>query len=373
VTRYAASPEAARFHLARHDAGTGLSGPPLGRLARGRDFVFDPFAAYGAGLVGDPNMLVTGAIGSGKSTLVKMLVARSVRSGRPAVVIDPKGEYGELAAAVGGRRLVPGEDVHWPRPFVGDRGADAELAIAALGATMGRDLLLAERVGVERAAAHPEGPLVGLREAIAASADLRHGDLALALERLAHGELGPLFLSTHRASDTAPLTVLDLSQLWSRGDAALVGLAAMAVARSALRPVRQGLLVLDEAWALLSDPRVARWLRGSLKLSRTVGISHVLVLHRWSDALGTASEGSAHRASVTGLLRDCGTSVLFRQDAHELSTLDDVLGLTAAERSPLASLPRGIALARYGTARSLVEILPTADDLNVIDTDQRMR
>jgi polynucleotide 5'-kinase involved in rRNA processing len=44
--------------------------------------VFDPFDAYAAGLVSNPNVIVAGSIGAGKSTIVKMLCDRALCRGR---------------------------------------------------------------------------------------------------------------------------------------------------------------------------------------------------------------------------------------------------------------------------------------------------
>ena len=41
--------------------------------------------------------------------------------------------------------------------------------------------------------------------------------------------------------------------------------------------------MVDEAWAILSNLGVARWLQSSWKLSRAFGVSNVAVLHRVSD------------------------------------------------------------------------------------------
>ena len=91
------------------------AGSWVGRV-RGGDFVLDPFDAYQAGLVTNPNVVVAGSIGAGKSTLVKMMVDRALRRGRRVVVVDPKGEYGALARAHGVRPLVVGRDGWcWPR------------------------------------------------------------------------------------------------------------------------------------------------------------------------------------------------------------------------------------------------------------------
>jgi type IV secretory pathway VirB4 component len=71
--------------LGLHDAGTGLTGRPLGRTHDGRDFVIDPFDAYEARLIDGPNTLVVGSLGSGKSTVVKLLLLRALERNRRAL------------------------------------------------------------------------------------------------------------------------------------------------------------------------------------------------------------------------------------------------------------------------------------------------
>ena len=104
------------LRLPAHDAGTGLVGSSLGEAQYGSAFALDPFDAYAAGLVSNPNMIVAGSIGAGKSTVVKMQLERALQRGRRAVIIDPKGEYQELAALHGSCPVALGRD-GWCDPF----------------------------------------------------------------------------------------------------------------------------------------------------------------------------------------------------------------------------------------------------------------
>ena len=49
----------------------------------------------------NPNLIVLGQVGRGKSTFVKTFIWRQVAFGRQAWIVDPKGEYGPLAEACG--------------------------------------------------------------------------------------------------------------------------------------------------------------------------------------------------------------------------------------------------------------------------------
>jgi type IV secretory pathway VirB4 component len=385
VRRWITSSDVAALRSVIHDGGTGLSGEPLGVCEQGPQFVFDPFGAYRAGLVTNPNLLVTGAIGTGKSTVVKMLLMRALAEGRSAVVMDPKGEYGDLAHELGGSVVELGADSPtWCNPFTGELRDDLALTEALIATSRAAALSDEERYWLEatwRQAVHEDEtrPLAALaRELVEhlsdADASARRS-LAFALRRFVDGDLGGLFDGDARAVvPEGELVILDISRAWSSDHFAVTSLAAMAVARQFLElKAGAGYLVVDEAWAMLSEPRVAHWLQGSWKLARARATSHVLVLHRWSDAFSMADEGSAQRAKVTSILRDCDTTFLFRQDPGELALLDEVLQLNRKERQHVVELTRGVALVRYGAARSLVRFDPSTRDRRVIDTDQAMR
>jgi len=90
--------------------GLGGRGVFIGRDASGGAFCFDPWLLYGAGVLDDPNVIVLGKLGQGKSSLVKTLLWRMLLFGRRAFVLDVKREYGPLceAARVTPISLVPG-------------------------------------------------------------------------------------------------------------------------------------------------------------------------------------------------------------------------------------------------------------------------
>ena len=92
------------------DGCLGEHGPLIGRDLFGGPFCFDPWELYRRGVVTNPNLLVLGQVGRGKSTFVKTFVWRQLAFGRRAWVVDPKGEYGPLAQACGATalRLAPG-------------------------------------------------------------------------------------------------------------------------------------------------------------------------------------------------------------------------------------------------------------------------
>ena len=89
------------------ESGLGHRGVLVGHDLLGGSFVYDPFELYAPGVLSNPNMVVFGQIGRGKSAFVKTYLWRQSVFGRRAWVVDPKGEYGGL-----GR--LPGERPPWP-------------------------------------------------------------------------------------------------------------------------------------------------------------------------------------------------------------------------------------------------------------------
>ena len=73
------------------------------------------------------NTAVLARSGSGKSFATKLGVLRGLTRGVTAYVIDPEGEYADMARAAGGRVLSPGVPGEGMNPFVIDKGDSEEL------------------------------------------------------------------------------------------------------------------------------------------------------------------------------------------------------------------------------------------------------
>ena len=87
------------------EPGLGTAGALVGRDLLGGLFCYDPFLLYREAAITNPNMVVFGQIGRGKSAFVKTYLWRQAVFGRKAWVVDPKGEYGALARAFGTRPM----------------------------------------------------------------------------------------------------------------------------------------------------------------------------------------------------------------------------------------------------------------------------
>jgi hypothetical protein len=401
------------------EAGLGHDGVLIGRDVLGGSFVYDPFALYRSGAVTNPNMVVIGQIGRGKSSFVKSYLWRQAVFGRSAWVIDPKGEYGPLCDAWGVApvSLRPGGPIRLNPLDAGpvtddgsEPGADAVAARrASLTASLavsclGRDLLPRERAAVDAALeaataactnsagtgadAAPTLPLVVdalLEPDAGAAAALRTTraelvedgrDVALELRRLVHGDLRGMFdgPTSGGLRLDGPLVVLDLSAVYHSPALGVLMACAAAWLQSAVEARHRNriLLVVDEAWAILGNLGVARWLQSSWKLSRALGVANIAVLHRLSDLASVGAAGSEQVGLAEGLLADSETRVVYAQSPGELETATELLSLSPTEADLLPQLRRGVALWKVGQRSFLVQHRLSALERRIVNTDAAM-
>jgi type IV secretory pathway VirB4 component len=374
----------------------------------------------------NPNLLVVGQVGRGKSTFVKTFVWRQAAFGRQAWVVDPKGEYGPVAEACGGTpwRLAPGGNVCLnpldlvPRTTnsgapVSDRDPIAltaglveepvaalhrrsELACSLASSALGRALSPPERTAVDLAARAvaertcrptlPDlvGALLDPDPALAATvrtdvAGLAHDGrlVALELRRLVEGDLAGMFdgPTSEGLRMDLPVVALDLSAVFASPALALLMTCAASWMQATLAvsggPKR--LVVVDEAWAVLHDLATARWLQATFKLARSTGIANVAVVHRLSDLRAAGPAGSIQQQLAEGLLADTETRVVFGQPPAEAEASGRLLRLTHTERELVSRLPRGVALWKVGQRSFLVEHYVGAMEADLVDTDAAMR
>ena len=131
-------------------------------------------------------------------------------------------------------------------------------------------------------------------------------------------------------------------------------------------------VVIDEAWALLSNLGVARWLQSSWKLSRAFGVSNVAVLHRVSDLHSVGASDSEQVALAQGLLADSETRVVYAQSPGELAVASELLSLSATEAELLPQLRRGVALWKVGQGSFLVQHRLSRMEHVMVNTDGAM-
>jgi type IV secretory pathway VirB4 component len=392
-------------------------GPYIGvdLLAGGAEFCWDPFEAYAAGAVTNPNAWLLGEPGQGKSALVKTLLWRMAAiygtgaTGRWIAIVDPKGEYAPLAEFLDLTviRLTPGGSTRVnplaSGPSAAHEPADhnvlrrAEMLAALLATVLTRPLTQLEDAALFATLEHLDSGSTGsdptltdvaallVRPTDEMQARLRRGlaqvqdetaQIAFALDKLLARSLRGMFdgPSTSPLRWDGPGLVLDLSAVPIDSDALpLVMVAAAGWLQQLLAcPGPQRMQVLDEAWALLGNRHTAAWLQTCFKLGRTYGTANLCVAHRVSDLVAQADDGSATSKIAAGLLADSATKVILRQAPDQVAAAVEHVGLTTPEADIISHLRRGRALWKVGARTTMVEHVIAPSEQPLCFTDQRM-
>jgi hypothetical protein len=408
------------------EAGLGSDGVYIGTDSYcGSAFVFDPFVLYQRGIITNPNMLVAGVLGAGKSAFAKSFTTRSIPFARRVYVPgDPKGEWSVVARSVGGQaielgrglrtRLNPLDEGIRPNVWVAAdgtrevmtddlwaavvRGRRQDLLKAVTQSALGRDLASVEVTAVfaalDAAAAATHVPT--LPHVVAAVHDppsavegstqdqLRQDgrQAGHALNRLVCGDLAGLFdgPSTTRFDPTLPMVSMDLSRISGSDQLiAMVMTCASSWMEAALQDPESPLrfIVYDEAWRTLREPSLLARMQSQWKLARALGICNMMIIHALTDLDAVGEANSQSRNLALGLLRDCGTKVVYAQEADQIDRTCTGLGLSSAEASELLKLDQGEALWRVGQERSFVVrhrmTTGTGSEMELFDTNTRMR
>ncbi|MFJ8685516.1 VirB4 family type IV secretion system protein [Micromonospora wenchangensis] len=323
------------------------------------------------------NAVILARSGEGKSYLAKLDLLRNLCLGVEAFVIDPEDEYLRLADAVGGTvvrlgaagvtinplDLPAGDDdaLHDRARFLqtlvaviasGDTAVDAPLP-GDEARSLDVAVLAAYRAkGITTDPQTWRRPAPLLREMMAALDDTDDAGrrVAARLHPYVMGSMKGLFDGPTTTAPEGHLvvfalkdlpeqlhpvgTLLTLDTIWrtvrgatSRGD----------------RPDVLRMVLVDEAWKLLSGGRGGRFLQTLAKSARKYGTGLTVVTQDAADVLATTTG----RAVVS----NAATQILLRQAPQAIDAVTEAFGLTYGERAFLLSCQRGDALLSAGSAR----------------------
>jgi type IV secretory pathway VirB4 component len=384
--------------------GLGGRGVFIGRDSSGGAFCYDPWVLYGEGLLDDPNAIVLGKLGQGKSALVKTLLWRMLLFGRRAFVLDVKREYGPLCDAVGVRpiSLVPGGGVRLnPLASRPEEHAQLELLRAVTVTALGGPLAqieaaaLREALRALRASGHREPTLPDIAAALfAPSGEMAHQlrttpeqlavdarRAALALQDLCEGPLRGMFdgATTPGLDLDAQLLVLDLHAVRDSPAVGILMACATAwmsalLASLAQTPGRGRLInVADESWKIVQHTGLGEWFQSNFKLARQFGVMNLVVLHKLADLQAAGDAGSRAARIAEGLVADASTRIVYHQDESQVPLTRSLLGLSESEAQLISMLSAGQALWRVGSRSFVVQHHRSRLETELTNTDTGMR
>jgi hypothetical protein len=405
-------------------AGLPLVGPIIGQEVLGQGmFCYDPFCFYETETLLSPCMLVSGNKGYGKSAFVKAYLHRQAMAGKWMAILDPKGEYLDLAERDqlsvlalrpgGSVRLNPleagpdavavgvigrGDDIRGRRigvvialaEFATGRSVTSDERSVVTAALMELEQRVNANAGV-RASGSSHAPTLRdvmdllMEPTVDMAAELRTDPASLAtdaqsvargLHRLVEGDLAGMFdgESTATVDWSGPGIVVDLSAvLQSPAFSSILVCAGAWLAQVVARKDRQRIIVVDECWKAIRDAGFVAWGEETQKLSRGYGVQFVTIVQRISDLASQADDGTATAKRAQGFVTEAETKVTFNLSGGEAKASRDVMDWTDSETLLVPRLPRGRALWRVGEHGAIVQTILSARDIAMCDSNQAMR
>jgi len=347
-------------------------------------------ATNGSGLVlwdrfaqDNHNSVILARSGAGKSYLAKLEALRSLYAGIEIAVVDPEDEYRRLAETAGGAYVHLGAPGVRVNPFDLSSGREALTRRALFVHTL-IAVLLREKPDPASTAALDRG-IVAAYESVGITADVRSharpapllGDLATALDadgdpvaRTLASRLAPFTTGTHRGLFDGPTTtrpdghlvVFSLRDLPGELKAAGTLLTLDTIWRRVSDPTqrRRRLVLVDEAWLLMSEPSGAEFLFRMAKSARKHWTGLTVVTQDAADLLDSPL-GQA-------VVANAATQILLRQAPQAIDTLAEAFGLSAGERAYLLGAARGQGLLAAGVDRVAFTALASPEEDDVCRT-----
>ena len=336
--------------------------------------VYDPFD----GTHLNANTAVLARSGSGKSFATKLGVLRGLCRGVTAYVIDPEGEYADMARAAGGRVLSPGVPGQGMNPFVIDRSDTEELLLRIGSLRRLIEVMVGEPLGAERRSALDDALASYYMEPRERTGFtdfynhvVEHGDGVLhkLLRPFATGSLRHLLTDEgdDLLTNEAPVTVFDLRLLEPELRPAAAMVCTETVWTAAARNPKPRLLVVDEVWSIMQHPEGAAFMVSMAKRARKHRLGLQFITQDVQDLLSEDTSRAITGHSGRALLQNAAFKLLLQQAAAAISTVGDAFDLPEDLQRWLMSCPRGDGLLLARGGRFPIRIEATKEEADVIE------
>lgn len=387
------------FPFAPPDLNTG-EGIFLGRDLRSRSpVIYDRFNR--AAMNG--HTCVMARSGGGKSFFTKLTTVRETTRSVPVYIVDPDGEYGAIANALGGRVFVPGKPGFGLNPFMvkfsgiadlsdrqsslcsligvmmqGDVDHELEASIDASISRFYRKELreaVADRKGNDDTVLG-RGGIGALYQFLKRGGNGDQGEkLGYFLERFAQGTTR--FLLSGEGDDLlsseAPVTTFNMRSLQSNLKPVATSVCSEVVWGLAISDPRSRLLVVDECWTVLATPSGAAALLQIAKRARKYLLGLMAITQDVQDFLGEGEGGGINAHAGRALLQNSATKIALSQDPGVLSLVAEALGLNADSEAFLRGVRRGQGLLIHERGTFPIEIVSTKDEFGLLEDRSWLR
>ncbi|HZJ18519.1 MAG TPA: DUF87 domain-containing protein, partial [Patescibacteria group bacterium] len=330
--------------------------------------VFDRYSLENA------NEVVLGKSGSGKSYLIKLEVLRQFMFGTEVIIIDPEGEYGQIAKTMGGEEVsfTPSNPIKI-NPFdlsgLYEEGEN-ELGLKILSLhgllriVMGEldpahdailDRALVETYRQKGITSDPQTqkktpPLMeDLYKVLLGAEDAQARELALRLEKFIKGSLNGIFNQQSNFDIKNPLTIFNIKALEEELRPVAMHIILDFVWTRVRKTLKKRLLILDEAWYIMKYPDSASFVYSIAKRSRKYYLALTTATQDVQDFLST-DYGKA-------ILSNSSIQMLLKQSPTEIDLITKVFYLSEGEKELLLSADIGEGLFFAGQSHVAIKVI----------------
>ncbi len=342
--------------------------------------IFDRFSLENA------NEVVLGKSGAGKSFLIKLEIMRQFMFGTDVIVVDPEGEYGKLAATLGGEEVAftPSSPVKI-NPFdlsgLYEEGEN-ELGLkilslhALLRIVLGNldasqdailDRALVETYKQRGITADPttqksEPPLMeDLYKTLLGTENPTAKELALRLEKFIKGSLSGIFNQQSNFNLSNPLTIFSIKALEDELRPIAMHIILDFVWTKVRKTLKKRLLILDEAWYMMKYEDSASFVYGIAKRARKYYLGLTTATQDVEDFLST-DYGKA-------VLSNSSIQMLLKQGTTEVDMISKTFYLSEGEKELLLTADVGEGLFFAGRNHVPIKVVAAPFENTIITSN----
>ena len=341
--------------------------------------IFDRFTLENA------NSVIFGKSGSGKSFLVKLEALRSLMFGTEIIIIDPEGEYKNLAEAVGGENISfsfnsPAKINPFDLSAIYDE-EENELGLKILSlhslfkiimgnlnpteeAILDRALVATYKMkGItpEPATQRNEPPLIeDLYKVLIGMEEPEAKSLGERLEKFVKGSFVGIFDKQSNIDIQNPFTVFSLKELEDAIRPIAMFIILDFIWTKVKRKMKKRILIVDEAWHLMKYPDSASFLYSIAKRARKYYLGVTTITQDAEDFLAT----DYGKAIVT----NSSIQILMKQSPAAIDKISETFYLSEGERHLLLAADVGEGLFFAGNNHVAIRVLASPEEYNLVTT-----
>ena len=334
----------------------------------------------------NPNGFCLASSGSGKSYMAKLFIARHLLHGTKVIVIDPQGEYRALVQRFEGQRIdlgIDSETIINPLDLMGHEYREKRLALMDLMPIMLGELSEPQKSFIDKALTEAyllhgitndprtwnnkppilEDVLNALQRMEKKAVKVEESTIRSLINRLDMHVNGVFsFLNKHtKINFNNSFVCFDIGNLPKQVKPTLMFLVLDYVYMKMKKDLERKLLVIDEAWSLLSKAEEASYIFEIVKTCRKFNLALFLI--------NQEVEGMLASEAGRSVLANSSYTLLMRQKPAVIKQIQETFFLSNAERLALLTAAVGEGILIMDDEHSEIRIVASEEEHKQITTN----